>query len=262
MLIIEKSKEGAVLDTYFTFVFFIFGTVFGSFYNVVGIRLPKNTLLEKQRSHCPTCDRTLHWYELIPVLSYVLQRGKCRGCNEKISPMYPLIELGTGIVFALCYQHFGLETEVIFALAFVSCCIIIIVSDLRYSLIPNAVLVLFLPVFIGWRILYPYRPWITHSIGLVVAFILLFLIIFLSKGGMGIGDLKFFSLLGWVFGLELFFLLFLLAMGYGTLISIGLMAMGKVSRKSKIPFGPFISLAAITVLFYGYPIIEWYLNLF
>lgn len=250
------------MDTYFTVVFFIFGTVFGSFFNVVGIRLPQDTFMDKKRSHCPTCDRTLHWYELIPVLSYVFQRGKCRGCQEKISPLYPLIELGTGIGFSLSYIAFGIQTEVVFALALVSCCMIIIVTDLRYSLIPNSILILFLPVFIGWRILFPYRPWTTHVVGMVVAFVLLFLIIFLSKGGMGMGDLKFFSLLGWVFGWELFLLLFLLATGYGTLISIGLMTMGKVSRKSKIPFGPFISLAALTVLFYGQPIIEWYLNLF
>lgn len=251
-----------MLDLYFTVVFFIFGTVFGSFFNVVGIRIPQDTFIDKKRSHCPTCDRTLQWYELIPIASYLMQRGKCRGCGKRISPLYPLIELGTGLAFALSYIHFGLTPKVFFAALLIACCMIIIVSDIRYQLIPNHILIIFLPFFLGWRIIYPYSPWTTHVIGVVVAFVLLLAIILLSKGGMGIGDLKYFTLLGWVFGWERFLLLFLLSTGYGTLISLFLMSRGKVTRKSKVPFGPFISLAAMTVLFYGQAILDWYLNLF
>jgi leader peptidase (prepilin peptidase)/N-methyltransferase len=251
-----------MLEIYFIVVFFIFGTVFGSFYNVVGIRLPQDTFMEEQRSHCPTCHRTLKWYELIPIISYIIQKGKCRGCGEEISPLYPLIEFGTGVGFALSYIRFGMHPQVIFAIALVSCAMIVTVADIRHRKIPNAILVIFLPIIIGWRMLYPTSPWWSSVVGALVAFVLLAFIIYISKGGMGFGDLKYFVLLGYAFGWELFFLLFLLSTGYGTIISIYLMAKGKVTRKSRIPFGPFISMAALTVLFFGQPILRWYISLF
>lgn len=250
------------MHSYLTAVFFIFGTVFGSFFNVVGIRLPKGNFLQEKRSHCPHCDRTLRAYELIPVVSYLIQRGKCRGCKKKISPMYPLIEFGTGLSFALACIRFGLTAELVFILAFICCCFIVIVTDSYYKIISNTVLLIFLPVFVLWRVHFPYVPWYTHLTGGIIGFLLLFVIILVSKGGMGVGDMKYFGLLGFVFGWQQLFLLFLLATGYGAVINLVLLFLGKITRKSKIPFGPYISLAALTVLFYGKQIIEWYVGLY
>lgn len=244
------------------FLFFILGTIFGSFYNVVGLRVPENTFLEQERSYCPHCKKTLHWYELIPIFSYVIQKGKCRGCSNRISSIYPLIEAATGIGFAISFFIHGLQFELIFALLIVSLSVIIVVSDLRYQKIPNKILLFFTPVFLVWRILFPLDPWWSSFLGAVIAFLLLSMIILVSKGGMGMGDLKYFTLLGFVFGLQQFLLLFLLSTFYGTLFNLVLMAAGKVSRKSRVPFGPYISLAAVTVLFYGELILNWYLSLF
>src|SRR5690625_6612058 len=105
-----------MFDLYWLITFFIVGIVFGSFFNVIGLRLPKNIPFHTGRSYCPNCEKRLHWYELIPVASYILQRGKCNGCKEKISPLYPTMELVTGILFSLSYMTYGFQVELIMAL--------------------------------------------------------------------------------------------------------------------------------------------------
>lgn len=244
------------------FLFFIFGTIFGSFFNVVGLRVPEKTFFDQERSYCPHCKKTLHWFELIPIVSYLLQKGQCRGCHNKISPIYPLMEFAAGVGFVLSYVTFGIHLELLFALLLVSMAVIITVSDLRYQKIPNKILLFFFPIFFLWRILFPINPWWSSIIGALVGFTLLFIIIVVSKGGMGIGDLKYFTLLGFVFGWQQLLLLFLLSTFYGTVINLILLVLKKVTRKSRVPFGPYISLAAVTVLFYGETILQWYLGLF
>lgn len=218
--------------------------------------------LKKKRSYCPNCKRTLRWYELVPVLSYVAQSGKCRNCKESISVLYPLVELATGLGWALSYRHSAGLWEFLFSVSLVSCCMILFVTDSYYQIIPNKVLLSFLPIFIGWRIFFPVYTLTNHLLGALSASLLLAVIIVASKGGMGMGDLKFFTLLGWLFGWQQFLLLFLLATGYGTIYSLILVLRKKANRQSRIPFGPFISLAALTVLFYGAQIIQWYSGLF
>ena len=107
-----------------TIIFFIFGLIFGSFFQVVGLRLPKGESIIKPASHCTSCDKKLKWYELIPILSYLMQGGKCRNCKKHISIKYPLYELLTGISYALCYLVFGFSTDIIIPLTLISTLII------------------------------------------------------------------------------------------------------------------------------------------
>jgi len=240
----------------------LYGLVFGSFFNVVGLRVPNGTLLKQQRSYCDTCNRTLTWKELIPVFSFVKQKGKCRTCHETISPLYPVMELSTGLLFAFTHLRFGWSHQTILGLLLISLIIPVTVSDLEYQRIPNRILLFFAPLFIIYRLIYPLSPWYFSLIGASLAFVLLFLIILLSKGGMGMGDLKYFTLFGFIFGPYQFLLLFFLATIYGSIIGFISIKRNNGNRKTKIPFGPSIGLAALTVFYFGEAILNWYSQFF
>ncbi|WP_112181497.1 prepilin peptidase [Paraliobacillus zengyii] len=250
------------MEVYYIVIFFIFGSVFGSFYNVVGLRVPNNNFLESERSYCPRCDKTLHWYELIPIISYLFQAGKCRNCKEKISPLYPTIELSTAFLFSFSYYFLGFQLELVMALILTSLCVIIVVSDITYMLIPNKILLFFLPFLIILRIIDPLEPWWSSIAGAAVGFILLTLIILVSKGGMGAGDMKLFTILGIVLGYKGILLTFFLATIFGTIITLLLLATRRINRKSPVPFGPSICIAALTTYFFGSQIINWYITSF
>ena len=128
-------------------LFFIYGIVFGSFFNVVGLRVPKKESIVSPPSHCTACHRKLGILDLIPVFSYLFLHGKCRGCDAKISPIYPFMEFVTGVLFMLAYVMLGFSWELTVALIFISLLVIITVSDIAYMLIPDKVLLPFAIVF-------------------------------------------------------------------------------------------------------------------
>lgn len=243
-------------------LFFIYGTVLGSFYNVVGLRVPKGTLFQQQRSYCDTCERTLGWPELIPIFSYLFQGGRCKICREKISPIYPIMEFITGFLFAYSFHRFEFSHLTVLGLLLTSLIIPITVSDIVYQKIPNKILLFFTPLFVIYRFIYPLSPWWDSLLGAAIAFLLVFLIILISKGGMGMGDLKYYTLFGFIFGIKYFFLLFFLSTLYGVVIGVIKMKVDGTGGKTRIAFGPFIGLAALTVFFFGPQIVNWYLNLF
>jgi len=249
------------MDYFYMIVLFILGITFGSFFNVVGIRLPKKIPFHKDRSYCPTCNKQLSYYELIPVLSYIIQAGKCRKCHATISFIYPFTELLTGLLFAYAYHHFGLQWELIVALIFISLLMIVFVSDMYYMLIPNKVLLFFLPLVILARVFVRLDPWYDALIGGIIGYVLIAIIILASKGGMGAGDMKLFGVIGIVLGWKLTFLTFFLAAFFGALIGGGLMLMKRVKRGEAIPFGPFIVLAALISYFHGEKLIGLYIAL-
>ncbi len=159
-------------------------------------------------------------------------------------------------------MQLGLTYELITAFLVVSLLMIVIVSDLNYMLIPNAVLLFFLPLFIFVRIISPLEPWYDMILGAVLGYVLLALIIIISRGGMGAGDMKLIALLGIILGWQDVLLTFFLASLYGTVISIALLLTRKWDRKKMIPFGPFIALAALTIYFFGEEIVELYIRYF
>lgn len=246
----------------FTLFFFLLGLLFGSFYNVVGLRVPKQEFFHQNRSYCFHCGQTLRWFELIPVLSFILQKGRCRHCQNTISYTYPTMELTSGIMFAFCYAYYGVGHELILALLLISLFHIVLVSDLRYMIIPDKVLLFFLPLFVCYRIFFPLEPWWSSLIGGIGAFLVLTLIIVISKGGMGGGDLKLFSLLGIALGWKLVLLTFFLSTLIGAVISGCLLMLGIISRKKPIPFGPFIVISAAIAFFSGRMVIDWYIQTF
>ncbi|MFF5993512.1 prepilin peptidase [Lysinibacillus sp. KU-BSD001] len=250
------------MDMMYTIVFGIFGLVFGSFYNVVGLRVPKGESIVTPPSHCTNCSKRLTALELIPVLSYVMQGGKCRGCGVKVSLIYLLTELVTAVLFALSYMVFGLSAELFVALLFVSLLVIINVSDIAYMLIPNKILLFFFPFLVIGRILSPLEPWWDSLLGASVGFSILLLIAVVSKGGMGGGDIKLFFLIGLVLGTVNALLTLFLASVIGMVIGGVVLKVRGQGRKTPVPFGPSIAIGALITYFYGAQLIEWYWQLF
>ncbi|MET3193830.1 A24 family peptidase [Bacillus sp. OAE603] len=243
------------------FCFFILGLVFGSFFNVVGLRVPLKKSIFWPRSACSNCGHTLHSIELIPIFSYVLQKGKCRNCGAHISILYPLIELLTGCLFVFALYQIGFEMELLIALTFISLLVIIIVSDLAYMLIPDRILLLFLSIFIIERFFIPLESWWNSMIGAVGAFTVLFLIALVSNGGMGGGDIKLFGVLGFALGWKLILITFMIACFTGTIFGLILMKAGRVQKRNPIPFGPFIGLGGLVSYFYGNELLRVYLSI-
>ena len=240
----------------------LFGLVLGSFYNVVGLRIPKGESIVSPPSHCTACDRRLTALELIPIVSYVLQGGKCRGCKTKVSPIYCVTEVATAVLFAGSYLKLGFTPELAVALLFVSLLVIINVSDLAYMLIPNKILLFFLPLLIVARLLSPLDPWWDSVLGAVIGFGILLLIAVISKGGMGGGDIKLFFVIGLVLGTVNTLLTLFLAALIGMIVGIVILKVRGQGRKAPIPFGPSIALGAVIAYFYGADLVEWYWQLF
>lgn len=227
---------------------FIFGLLFGSFFNVVALRVPKKEGIVKGSSHCPKCKRKLRWYELIPVLSFVFQLGKCRGCKDKISYVYPIFELITGICFAASYYIFGFNLELIYALIIVSGLIIIIDSDYHYMIIPDRIIsLLFFGILIMGLIIFD-----LEEVGMkIVDAGALFLIVFLIKQAgnyafkqesLGDGDIKLMTVVGFILGIPMSIIVIFLASFFALPVALYLLK----SKKQKIlPFGPFLAGVAI-----------------
>lgn len=245
--------------------FFIYGLIFGSFYNVVGLRLPKGESIIRPRSHCPGCGHTLEARDLMPLLSYLWNKRRCRFCATSISANYFVMELLTGLLFLVTYLAFGLTLETGVVLLFISLLVIITVSDLAYFLIPDKI------TFPGFALLlllrfwiHPDEPYISHLIGAALGFMIFFVIALLARGGFGFGDVKLFAVVGLFFGWPRLLVVILLSTLLGTLFGLVLIAVGKAQegRKTEIPFGPFIALASVISIFFGYHLIEWYFTIF
>lgn len=241
---------------------FIYGITLGSFYNVVGLRVPAGKSIVYPGSSCPTCGHRLRAWELIPVLSYFIQRGKCRGCRSRISPIYPSIEFLTGVLFATAPLFVGWTGELIIALTLISLFMIIFVSDLAYMIIPDKVLLVFAGIFLIERFFIPLSPWWDSLLGAAIGFGLLLLIAIVSKGGMGGGDIKLFAVIGFVVGTKMLLLSFFLSTLLGGLLGLAGMTMGIVKKGKPIPFGPFIAAGTMIAFYFGDELIEIYLNLF
>lgn len=235
----------------FCIFFLLLGMILGSFYNVVGWRLPKGESIIYPPSHCPNCNHQLKILDLIPVFSFIFQRGKCRYCKNKIAWYYPVFEFLCGIVFMLCYLVFGITPELLKALTFVSMLIIIMVSDFNYMIIPDEVLLFFgclLALEIG--IIDGYKVLISSFINGLIAFVVMYLLktlgdFMFKKESMGGGDIK----LMFIFGLVLGAPLAIISIFIGSLVGlpISLILLSKNSEHI-VPFGPYLSIGATIIL--------------
>ena len=246
---------------------FIYGLLIGSFLNVVIYRIPREENIAWPGSHCPGCGHGLKWYDNIPLLSYLLLKGRCRYCKEEISLQYPLVEALNGIIYVLLYIFFyQVKLDFVFLALISSTLLAILVIDLKEQLIPDVLVVIVLISSIIHKALLHFLEGIPYPLtdsllGLIIAGGLFLLIVFVSRGGMGGGDVTLIGALGFVLGVRNIFLVIFLSFILGSLISVFLLATKLKSRKDPIPFGPFIVMSFFITLFSGDFILNWYLNL-
>lgn len=250
------------MEIYWGMVYFLFGIVIGSFFNVVGLRVPEKVSFITGRSYCPTCQYQLRWHELLPVVSFCWQKGKCRHCRAKIPILYPVMEFLTGFLLMYSYFWLGFTVELMTALLLISMLVVVSVSDIAYMLIPDYILLFFLPLLMICRIISPLDPWYDALLGAATGYLLVALIIFISRGGMGAGDMKLLFVLGLVLGWKHVLLTFFLAALMGSIVGMILKRLNKVASKQPIPFGPYIAMAAVIAYFHGDWLITSYVALF
>lgn len=243
-------------------IFFILGTVVGSFLNVVIYRVPKGESIVFPPSHCTSCNHKLSTMDLIPIISYVSLRGKCRYCGEKISPIYPVVEALTGLLFALLYVKFDVSLVLLKYLILVSLLIVVSFIDIREQLVFDSIVI---PGAVcGFLLSLP--TWRDSLFGILFFFVVYLLIILVSKlfykeGGMGEGDLTTGVMIGAFVGLSLGIVSFLLSFIVGAIVGVVLLIRNKDS-KAEIPFVPYMSIGALLAIFFGNYLISFYLNLF
>lgn len=241
-------------------LFFVFGLVLGSFLNVCIYRIPRGQSVFFPPSRCPGCDRRIAAGDLIPLFSYIRLKGRCRFCGGKIYPLYPFIELLTGLLFAAVYLRFGHTVLLYKVLFLIPVLIIVTFIDLRHYIIPDKVTAFALA---GGVVLNSFTrdPTLVSSlVGLTSAAGFLLLAAVISRGGLGGGDIKFAAViglfLGWPHGLAAVFLGCLLA-GLAGLVLLLTRVKG---RKDAIPLGPFLCAGTLLTFFYGKEILNWYLE--
>jgi prepilin signal peptidase PulO-like enzyme (type II secretory pathway) len=244
---------------------FLFGLAIGSFLNVVIFRLEKQESVAKGRSYCPHCKHTLAWFDLIPVVSFLVLGGKCRYCRQKISWQYPIVELLTGLVFVIIFRYQSLYQPINISLLFyiASSLIVIFVYDLKFFLIPDIVLFPAIVAAFLYRVIINIHSLPNYLLAAII-FSGFFLCIYLfSKGAwMGFGDVKLAILLGLLLGLPNLFVGMFLSFFFGAIIGVVLLALAKKGLKSEVPFAPFLITGTSVALIYGQEIVQWYLHFF
>jgi leader peptidase (prepilin peptidase)/N-methyltransferase len=268
--------------------FFLFGLLIGSFLNVCILRIPRAESIVLPASHCTHCHTAIAPYDNIPVVSWLLLRGRCRKCKTKISALYPAVELLTGLLFLACYLGFGLSVETAKWCVFSALLVVLTVTDYRERILPDVVNFTGLGLGLAFSLFTPpadgTAAWLANHVfafpppeaalslcdallGAAVASGLLWLVAegyFRARGreGMGLGDVKMMAMAGAFLGLQRALLMILLGSVLGSVIGVAVIALWKKGRDFELPFGTFLGGAAMLVVFFGSQTLAWYRSLF
>ena len=245
----------------------ILGLVIGSFLNVCIYRLQIKESISKPRSHCPNCKHQLKPWENIPVVSYILLKGKCSNCKIKISLRYPLIETLTALIYVVIYYYFAISIETMVLMIFFSLVIVITFIDIDVQLIFNNLLIVSLLLIIAFIIIDQSLPYINHIAGAILLALVFYLIGYIGKliykvDSMGMGDVKYAAVIGLLLGWEKGILAFVIAFVSAAVIIVVISLYKKVSNKQRMPFGPFLSIGCFAAFFWGNDILNWYLGFY
>lgn len=232
---------------------FILGTIMGSFYLVLATRLPKGEDIVKSRSRCDNCKYVLKWYNLVPILSFIFQRGKCTKCGKKISSEHFFVEIFTGLLFLLTSIYFPLGYNYFVGLIVVSLMIIIFISDFKYMIILDSPLIVsIILVVILKSIYFDFKTMLYSAISGLILFLVMLLIeklgtLILKKDSLGGGDIKFAFLMGLILDLKLG----IVALVLSTFLALPYaLASVKVMKKHEFPYGPFLAGSLFIVFFH------------
>ena len=253
----------AVTTSYGAALAAAFGAILGSFLNVVAYRLPKGESLSVPRSRCPGCETPIKPYDNVPVVSWLLLRGRCRACGTSIAWRYPLVELTTAALMALVVVRFGADEEVWLGFAFVLLLVPVTVIDIDFRIIPNKLMLIGTVAAPAILALTDPGALPEHLIAAVAAGGFLLVAAIAYPGGMGMGDVKLAFVMGLFLGRDVGVALMagLLA---GSIVGAVIIARkgAKEGRKTAVPFGPFLALGSLVALFAGELIVDWYLTTF
>lgn len=242
----------------------IIGLCIGSFLNVCIYRIPKEEKVSFPPSHCTSCGYNLKFFDLVPVLSFIALKGKCRKCKEKISIKYPIVELTNGIIYLGLYLKFGYTLDFFKYALLTSLLLVIGIIDLktkyvyRSTTITGAISGTIFLIF-NWIITKEFP--LNYFLGAIIGFTIIYIIVIVT-GGMGEGDIEILAICGLFLGTKNIFLVLFLSFIFGGIISIILLIRKQKGRKDEIAFGPYIVLGAFVTIFIGDIIIKWYSNFF
>jgi leader peptidase (prepilin peptidase) / N-methyltransferase len=244
----------------------IFGLCIGSFLNVCIYRLPESKSIVRPRSMCPNCGTLIRFYDNIPILSYIVLRGKCRHCSATIALRYPVVELISGVFALGVYLKYGIRFETLIYYAFIAALLVITFIDIDHQIIPDVVTLPGIPVFFAASFALPQITWAESLLGVLVGGGSLFLVAWLyhlltKKEGMGGGDIKLLAMIGAVIGWKGVLFTIFLASAVGTLAGLLIMLKTRKTMKLAVPFGPFLTIGGISYIFFGPQLINWYFYL-
>lgn len=246
---------------------FVIGLCFGSFINALVYRLKYKQSIIKGRSKCPNCQKELGLLELVPIISFVIQKGRCTGCKENISWQYPLVELLSGLLFVIIYLVILPETLeewiITVGYAFFSIFLIAIFTyDFKYYLIPDVIVIPGIVLAIIFSLIsYNITIWKSFLGAAIAGGFFLFLVLVSKEKWMGWGDVKLGLFIGALLGWPLILLGLLMSFVLGAAVGIGLIIFKKKNMKSALPFGTFLTLSAVLVLLWGNRVLDWYLEI-
>lgn len=250
------------INTILFFIVFVYGICIGSFLNVIIYRLPNDISIAKGRSYCPKCSEKIKNYDLIPIISYIILKGKCRNCKTSISIRYPIVELVTGIVAVITFiaKGFSLESVIIFAIA--SILIAIAMIDFDTMTIPDELVVAIIPLAIGIAFLQKDISILSRIIAFFEISIPMIILNYFVQDSFGGGDIKLISICGIILGWKCTLLAMFVAILIGGFYAVYLLLSGKSKKGAHIAFGPYICIGVYISMLYGNEIIKMYLNLF
>lgn len=239
------------MEILYLIIFFILGTILGTIYTLVGLRLPNNEKIFTKRK-CKKCGHDLKFLDLIPLVSYIVGKGRCRYCHGKIDILFPYMEFFTGLLFSVAYYSFGFSYQLLIALGIISLLMIIVVSDLTYLIIPDEVLIISSIYFLIIQFLdLGIKGAFNHLLSGIFLFTIMYIVMILGniifkKESLGGGDIK----MMFVFGLVLDPLLGTLSIFLGSLFALPMsMYLMKKNNEKVIPFGPFLLIAFVFIYF-------------
>lgn len=246
---------------------FIFGLCIGSFMNVCIYRIPLSKSIVTPRSMCPGCNSLISAYDNIPVISYILLKGKCRNCGIPISLRYPLVETISGLTALAVFMRFGISAEGLIYFVFISALLVITFIDTDHRIIPDTISLPGIPIgFLLASFLLPSMNYKTSLAGILAGGGSLLAVAWIyslitKKEGMGGGDIKLLAMIGAFTGWKGVLFTIFVASATGTLAGIAVMLKTKKDMKLAVPFGPFLSIGAILYIFFGSEIVLWYIRL-
>lgn len=261
-----------MLQLYFSALAFIFGALVGSFLNVCIYRMPRDESVVYPPSHCPNCSYKIRWYDNIPLFSYLLLRGKCRGCGTRISLQYPLVELLNGLLTLALFLHIdplqNSSRTFAFVAFFLFCSALVVITfiDIEHQIIPDEISLPGIIISFVFSFFLPGLGWLNSLLGILLGGGSLLFVAYAyqwltGKEGMGGGDIKLLAMMGAFLGWKAIPFIIFASSLIGSVVGVSLMLIQKKDSKLAIPFGPYLAFGALLFIFCGRQLIHWYLSL-